>query len=96
MMSTAIMAGLVVAGVAGVGMMANEATHGGVAEMMGLGHNHMADYGGYHCASHDGSHGQHHMTHMHDETHAGHAGCPGGSQMHDMDHPMMPGGMMHG
>lgn len=63
-------------------MMANEATHGGVSEMMGLGHHHMADYGGYHCASHDGTHGHHHVEHMHNETRTAHEDCPGGSGMH--------------
>ena len=90
MMQTGMMAALIVSGVAGAGMMANEASHGQVAEMMGVGHQHMADYGGYHCTSHQGDHASHHVDHMHNETHAAHAGCPGGSGMHDM------GGMSNG
>lgn len=77
-------------------MMVNEASHGGMAEAMGLGHRHMTDVGGYHCASHAGEHGAHHVAHMHNETRAAHDGCPGGSAMHDMRNPMMPGGMMGG
>jgi hypothetical protein len=95
-MHAAVLAALVVSGVAGLGTMANEATHGGVSEMMGMGHHHMTDMGGYHCASHVGEHGSQHMDHMHDETHMAHDNCPGGSDMHDMDNPMMPGGMMNG
>lgn len=96
MMQTGMVAALVVSGVAGVGMMANEMTHGGVSETMGLGHQHMADYGGYHCASHMGEHGAHHVEHMHNETHMDHGNCPGGASMHDREHPMRPGGMVHG
>lgn len=45
---------------------ANEASHGEVAEMMGFGHHHMADYGGYHCSGHNGStHAGQHAEHMH-------------------------------
>lgn len=77
-----MMAALVVSGVAGVGMMGNEMTHGGMSEMMGMGHNHMADYGGYHCSSHTGDHGSHHMDHMHGDNYTAHEGCPGGSGMH--------------
>ena len=90
------MAALVVSGMAGAGMMANEASHGGVAEAMGLGHHHMADVGGYHCASHTGEHGPHHVQHMHNETRAAHAACAGGAAMHGLGDPMMPGGMMGG
>jgi hypothetical protein len=81
-MQAVFVAALAVAGVAGSVTMANEAMHGGVAEMMGLGHQHMADYGGYHCASHDGMHGPHHEDHMHNETGMPHGDCPGGEGMH--------------
>ncbi len=94
MMSAGMMAGLVVAGMAGAGFMANEATHGAMAEAMGLGHNHMADYGGYHCAAHDGAHGAHHAEHMHNATSMPHGSCPGGSGMHGGMVGM--GGMNHG
>ena len=94
MLKAPLVAGLVVAGIAGLGTMANEGTHGGVAEMMGFGHHHMADYGGYHCASHMGADGGQHVQHMHEEMAVHHDDCPGGQEMHDLDHPMMPGGMM--
>lgn len=82
MMQAAMLGALIVSGVAGIGMMTNEATHGGVAEMMGLGHHHMTDVGGYHCASHAGEHGAHHVDHMHNETHSSHSRCQGGGSMH--------------
>lgn len=96
MMQTGMMAALIVSGVAGTGMMANEATHGGMSEMMGMGHNHMSDVGGYHCASHNGGQGSQHMQHMHNQTMAAHGSCPGGASMHDMQNPTMPGGMRNG
>lgn len=86
MLTPAAITALAILALAAVGTLANEGTHGGVAEGMGLGHHHMADYGGYHCASHSGMHGSEHMAHMHGETHADHADCPGGSEMHGMDH----------
>lgn len=91
-----MMAALVVSGVAGAGFMANEMTHGGMAETMGMGHHHLADYGGYHCASHDGSEGMHHMEHMHGENFTAHSGCNGGAPMHGDRMGGMQGGMMHG
>ena len=93
MLAPNLIVALAIAGLAGMGTMANEGTHGGVAEMMGLGHQHMTDVGGYHCASHMGDHGQEHMEHMHEEHPMDHSSCPGGSGMHDMDQPMMPGMM---
>jgi hypothetical protein len=93
MLATNLIAALAIGGLAAVGAMANEATHGGVSEMMGMGHHHMADVGGYHCASHMDEHGEHHMEHMHEEHPMDHDSCPGGSGMHDMDDPMMPGMM---
>ena len=86
MLSTNLIACLAVGGLAAMGTMVNEGTHGGLAEMMGLGHHHMADYGGYHCASHDGEDGAEHMEHMHGEHPMDHSDCPGGSDMHDMGH----------
>lgn len=86
MLQPAMMAALLVSGVAGIGMMANEASHGQMAELMGLGHNHMADYGGYHCAAHDGEQAALHAAHMHNGTGngtmVGHSDCPGGAGMH--------------
>ena len=90
MLQTGMMAALAVSAVAGVGMMGNEMTHGAFSEAMGFGHNHMADYGGYHCASHMGPDAADHMRHMHNATFAPHEGCPGGSGMHQM------GGMSNG
>ena len=37
----------------GGAFLANEWSHGGLAEATGLGHRHMLDHGGYHCADHD-------------------------------------------
>jgi hypothetical protein len=84
---------LIVSGMAGFGVMANEGTHGGMAEAMGLGHHHMTDVGGYHCASHSGPDAQRHMDHMHNETMVHHENCSGGSSMHRMG---MMGGMPSG
>lgn len=94
MLKTSLLAALGVGGIAAMGTMVNEGTHGDVAEMMGFGHHHMADYGGYHCASHMGEEGDEHFRHMHEDHETRHDDCPGGGDMHDMDHPMMPGGMM--
>jgi hypothetical protein len=85
-----ILAGLFMAGFAG-----NEATHGGFAEAMGMGHRHMLDNGGYHCVDHDDpEHGPHHMEHMHGDEPMRHEMCPGGAGMHR--HNGMGGGMMGG
>src|SRR5687768_15667349 len=67
MLKTNLVAALAVAGIAGMGAMVNEGTHGEIAEMMGFGHHHMADYGGYHCASHMGENGNEHFQHMHED-----------------------------
>lgn len=82
---------------AGTAFGANEWTHGGVAEGVGVGHHHLADYGGYHCAPHDdATRAALHRAHMHgnatmtdeagvtmmgDATRA-HAACPGGAAEH--------------
>lgn len=53
--------GLLLAGFAG-----NEVSHGGWSEAMGLGHHHVTDSGGYHCAGPDNAeHWDHHVEHMH-------------------------------
>lgn len=57
---------------AGVG--ANEMTHGGVAEGTGLGHQHMADYGGYHCADPEDMDWERHQEHMHADGQTAHCG----------------------
>lgn len=62
---------------------ANEWSHGAMSEIMGVGHHHALDYGGYHCAGHnDTLHGQHHQAHMHGNQSMPHGGCPGGVGMH--------------
>lgn len=79
------------------GFGANEMTHGGVAGTMGLGHHHMLDYGGYHCADHhDDAVAGDHFEHMHSQAWNGswngtygpgyheHAACySDGQAMHD-------------
>ena len=75
---------------------ANEVTHGSVAETMGFGHHHLADYGGYHCAGHDdAAHAELHYEHMHGQAWNGsgnasygpgyhdHAACYDGGHMHE-------------
>ena len=81
-----VMAGVLL-GVSGIGVLANETTHGGFVDTIGLGHHHLADYGGYHCTSHRGDLGERHIQHMHNETLSQHNACPGGATMHK-------GGMM--
>lgn len=68
-------AALAVAGLLALLFVVNELGHGAVAETVGLGHHHMLDYGGYHCAGHDTPDGARHMQHMHGN-HT-HAPCPG-------------------
>jgi hypothetical protein len=84
------------AGLFTAGFAMNEWSHGGMTEMMGLGHHHMSDVGGYHCAMHDDAeHVTHHMSHMHGNNRtAPHDACPGGGTMHGPGG--MSGGMMHG
>lgn len=83
---------LLVTGVAAGAFLMNEWSHGGVSEAMGLGHRHMLDYGGYHCAAHDDPElGAMHMAHMHGNAAMPHASCPGSAGMHS---GMMAGGMM--
>lgn len=83
-MAASMMGALILSGMAGFGVTANEASHGAMAEGMGLGHQHMTDVGGYHCASHQGSQAAMHQQHMHNETQMQHGSCPGGSGMHRM------------
>lgn len=61
MMYVVMTAGAVMLGAAG----ANEMTHGGFAQAMGVGHHHMADYGGYHCAGPNDADWARHVDHMH-------------------------------
>lgn len=84
------MMALIAAGLLAFTFGANEAMHGDVAEAMGAGHQHMLDYGDYHCAPHDhAEHGDHHMEHMH----AGSNGTStNGTHHHDVDHSECPGG----
>lgn len=77
---------VVAAAILATGFAANEMSHGAVAETMGVGHHHMLDYGGYHCAGvEDAEHWDHHVEHMHGgNATADHAGCGGNHQrMHD-------------
>ncbi len=84
MTSIALLSAFAAILVAGAGAIANESTHGQVAEGMGLGHQHMLDYGGYHCTSHEApNEGPHHIEHMHEQHPANHASCPGGQRMHE-------------
>jgi hypothetical protein len=53
------------AGVLFAGFAVNEMSHGAMAEMMGLGHRHMLDHGGYHCAEPTSEHWERHQSHMH-------------------------------
>lgn len=84
------------AGLMTAGFAVNEWSHGGMAQTMGLGHHHMTDYGGYHCAMHDDAdHAAHHLAHMHgNNTTMPHDGCPGGPAMHGAHGGQ--GGMMRG
>lgn len=44
----------------------NEISHGAVAGTVGFGHNHMADYGGYHCSGPDDAEAwMNHVEHVH-------------------------------
>lgn len=62
----------------GTGFLANEWSHGAMSEAVGLGHHHVLDYGGYHCAGHgDAEHGAHHAAHMHGNASRPHQGCAG-------------------
>ncbi len=72
-------AGLLFTGLAA----ANEFSHGGLSETMGLGHRHMADYGGYHCAGPTDAGWEQHMQHMQD-THCGQAHMGGHGAPHHM------------
>ncbi|MGQ0536630.1 MAG: hypothetical protein ACT4PT_11220 [Methanobacteriota archaeon] len=88
-MDASLLVPLALAGLAGAGFVVNEWSHGAMAESGGLGHRHLLDHGGYHCATHDGARGTEHVAHMHGNTTAvPHEACPGGAAMH--------GGGMHG
>ena len=67
----------IAAGVMMTGFAANEMSHGGFAESMGMGHHHMMDYGGYHCTGpEDTENWQDHVNHMHGKGAGEH--CRGG------------------
>lgn len=90
-MNTALAVMLATLGLlSGVGVVGNEATHGGWAQSMGLGHHHLADYDGHHCTSHASPA---HMRHMHNGTFTDHQHCPGGVNMHGDGHRHTHGGM---
>lgn len=48
-----------------VGVGANEANHGALSEWMGLGHHHLTDHGGVHCASPGEPDWDRHVEHVH-------------------------------
>jgi hypothetical protein len=77
----------IAAGVMMTGFAANEMSHGGLAEGMGMGHQHMLDHGGYHCADPDDAHWDDHVAHMHGEG-ADHCGD---DHMHRSGHEGMGG-----
>ena len=82
-----IAAGMFMGGFAG-----NEFSHGGFAESMGMGHHHMTDYGGYHCADpSDDEHWADHVEHMHDGSVEFDEHCNGAHMT--MDHEHIGGGM---
>lgn len=88
-----LLAAFLLTAVSMAGVAVNEHTHGGVAEMMGFGHRHMMDHGGYHCVPHDHpEHGERHMQHMHEENQMPHNQCAGGGHMHRQDSHMEQGG----
>ncbi len=87
----AVLAGITL--LASCGIVTNEAGHGMLSEAMGMGHHHIADYGGYHCANHDTTPlGEQHMNHMHKQHTSTHNHCQGGKEMHRTHHPMTPDG----
>lgn len=81
MLSATMIAAITLSGILGAGFMANEATHGGMAEAMGMGHQHMFDYGGQHCT--DASHRGEHMDMQHMEGMAMHDGRGSAWSMHE-------------
>ena len=82
-MNASLLIPLVVAGLSGGGFVVNEWSHGEMAEAMGLGHHHMLDYDGVHCAAHNNAtQGQMHAAHMHGNSSVPHDGCAGGAAMH--------------
>jgi hypothetical protein len=83
----------IAAGMMMTGFAANEMTHGGMAESMGMGHQHMLDHGGYHCAEPGSAHWENHEAHMHDGNMTDHCG---GGHMGMNGHPGMGSGMGHG
>ena len=66
----------------GGAFMVNEWSHGGLSEAVGLGHHHMLDYSGVHCAAHGGDQAMAHAAHMHGAAPVAHDACPGGAAMH--------------
>lgn len=68
------------------GFAANEASHGGFAESMGLDHHHMTDHGGYHCAGPDETGWEAHVQHMHGNSTAFQDHCSGGHMQADHQH----------
>lgn len=105
----AVLVPLALTGMLGTAFAANEWTHGGMSEAMGLGHRHMMDYGAYHCVDHaDAMHAAMHLQHMHGNVTMRdaqgnmmfgnatmpHMACAGGAGMHGaMSNGMMSGGM---
>ncbi len=71
---------LVVAGILMGGFAGNEMTHGGFSEAMGLGHHHMLDAEGIHCAGPGDPDWEEHVAHMHNRT----AHCGAGHMRHGM------------
>jgi hypothetical protein len=78
------------------GFLVNEWSHGSLAETTGLGHHHMLDHGGHHCAAHDDAErAAYHVAHMHGSEPVAHAACTGGPAMHGvgtLPAPARPGG----
>jgi len=88
----------IVAGVTMTGFAANEMSHGAMAEALGMGHHHMTDQGGYHCAGPSDAQWAQHVSHMHGNSTAFGDHCSNGHMHQDRDHigdgahgPMGPG-----
>jgi hypothetical protein len=92
-MANPVLLPLALAAIFGAFFVGNEWSHGGFAEAMGLGHRHLFDHGGHHCASHDDAAvGAKHMEHMHDGNRTvTHGLCPGGARMHERNGTHMGG-----
>lgn len=74
----------------GGAFMVNEWSHGAMAEAAGMGHRHMLDYAGVHCAAHDGAQAGAHAAHMHGNATMPHGQCAGGAAMHGQGTMAMP------